>query len=303
MITEFEQKLAQYLNTSLPSPFTGRVSVADGTKKNPGPHPAVTVGVTQCRTASADIGSTRPEIVPGSSDFRRVLRLQCMVNIAVYPSNSGKRPEEISGVESIFYLLDSPDVKNGKALLEIGDPGFVIQSLHVTELNVPFFVSPSSSTAAGLTLTADGWFWPVGVAGQTGIKIGTIRIREIIYTVLVEPMTLYLITNGSPQSLTITLSTTGPVIQTADSVSTETEFGGIYCYLIRPDGQPPSGTLSEGVDTGNGIHQYTITSGHIMLTYTPGALSGTEVLVITLDNGRGEPGIEIGRYNLNVMQG
>ena len=156
MISDFEQRLADVLGTRLPAPFAGRVEVAPVSPS--GPHPMIVLGVQQVEHAVADIGSQRPEIVPGSDDRRRVLRLKCSVGIEIHPGAGDDREQQMQGVDVALYALDAPDFQDGSALVEEGDSGFLIQKMAIVEALAPLDPEAPEASPVGLTLSAEGWF-------------------------------------------------------------------------------------------------------------------------------------------------
>jgi hypothetical protein len=302
MISDFEQELASYLNTHLAAPFAGNVSVSDGEDKGGGNHPAIVVGVTRTTWQPAEMGPKHGEIVPGSADLRRVLRLACTVEIAIYPSNSGKRGQEISAMENIAYLLDAPDVRNGKAFVKSGDQGFIIHSLQLTGGTTPLLSGGTATEAAGLTLEIRGWFWPKGQAGQTGIPIATVRIRGVGHMLSVSPSPTVLYAGGAPHEFTLSLPTTGPLALTDSGATSAGSFGTLYCTLRTRDGSSPSGTLSGGTAAIDGGRLIDISGGEAVITYTPGAKKTVEDIFIALDDGEKGEGIELGRMAIETVE-
>jgi hypothetical protein len=302
MISDFEQELASYLNTHLAAPFAGNVSVSDGEGKGGSNHPAIVVAVTRTAWQPAEMGPKHGEVIPGSADLRRVLRLICTVEIAVYPSNSGKRGQEISAMENIAYLLDAPEVRNGKAFVKSGDQGFIIHSLQLTGGSTPLLSGGASTETAGLTLDVRGWFWPKGQAGQTGITIATVRIRGVGHMLSVSPSPAVIYAGGAPREFTISLPTTGPLDLTDSGAASAGSFGTLYCTLRTRDGSSPVGTLSGGAAAVDGGRLIDVSGGEAVITYTPGTKRTVEDIFIALDNGEQGEGIELGRLAIETVE-
>jgi hypothetical protein len=300
MITDFEQELAAYLNTHLDAPFAGRVSVSDGDAKGGGAQPAILVGVTRTAWQPAEMGPKHGEIVPGSTDLRRVLRLICTAEIGVYPSSSGKRGQELSGMEQIAYLLDAPELRNGKAFEKPGDQGFIIHSLQVTGGSAPLISGGTAAT--GLTLEVRGWFWPKGKPGKTGIAIARVRVRGVGLTLSIAPSPAVLRAGGPPQEFSLSLPAMGPLAVTESGAASAGPFGRLYCALRTRDGSNPLGTLSGGVAALDGGRLIELTGEEALLTYTPGAQATVEDLVIALENGESGEGIELGRVPVETVE-
>ncbi|MDY0187112.1 MAG: hypothetical protein RBR16_04230 [Syntrophus sp. (in: bacteria)] len=301
MITDFEQELAAYLNTHLEAPLAGRVSVSDGDAKGGGAHPAILVGVTRTAWQPAEMGPRHGEVVPGSPDLRRVLRLVCAAEIGLYPSSSGKRNQEISGMEQIAYLLDAPEVRNGKAFEKQGDQGFIIHSLQVTGGSSPLLSGGPAAT--GLTLEVRGWFWPKGRPGQTGIAIARIRLRGVGLTLSIAPSPAVLRAGGPPREFSLSLPATGPLALTESGAASAGPLGTLYCTIRTRDGSSPLGTLSGGVAALDGGRLIELAGEEALLTYTPGAQATVEDLVIALENGESGEGIELVRVPVETIEG
>jgi hypothetical protein len=302
MITEFEQELAVYLNTRLTAPFAGHATVSDGSPKSQGAQPQILVAVTRVEPQPDDMGPKRGEVLPGSGDLRRVLRLTCLVDIAAVPSASGKRQQKVAAIEQVQYLLDEPGMRNGAALVKPGDQGFLIHALRLKDGRIPFAAAAGvTDEAATLTYEVRGWFWPVGVAGVTGIPIGTIRLRGISHTIVVEPAAPVLHVNGAAQEFTISMHAIGTMLL-ADMPAPATGFGALYCGVRRDDGIIPSGVLGGGSAADDNGRIVSLVNGAMTITYTPGPGACREVLVIAFENGSNGEGAELGRVPIMVVE-
>src|SRR4051812_34608941 len=180
MLTEFEQRLADVLGSRLPAPFTGRVDVA------PGPNPTNTVrlivGVRSTELVEPDFLAHRDVRLPGSAAFRRVVKLRCTLGVEAH-TNRG-RSEQLQAVESALYLLDEPGFRDGTALADGDDPGFLIESMRLVTGASDF--APTAGAVA-VSVVAEGWFWPVGVPQQTGEAIRETLVRTGFLPILLEP--------------------------------------------------------------------------------------------------------------------
>jgi hypothetical protein len=204
VISEFERRLADVLSVRLAAPFAGRVDVPPGSLAGDGP--VILAGVTHIQAGESHFGSTRPEVVPGSNDPRRVLRLVCGVTIEIRSGTPAVgRPQQIQGLEQVLYALDAPDFRSGQALASgaLPDPGFFIQSIAIAESAA--VLDPTAAEAPPVTVgaRAEGWFWPVGVTGQAGIAIGAIRLRGAALPLSVSPAAPVLVAGGAAVALTV----------------------------------------------------------------------------------------------------
>jgi hypothetical protein len=300
LLSEFEARLAEVLGSRLPAPFAGRVSVAPGT--GPANQPAVILGVQQAEPVEPDIGSRRPEIVPGSGDFRRVLRLACTVGLEVRPATNQGRTQQMQGLDALLYTLDEPDLRDGTALAGAADPGFFIQRMRLTAHQAPFLAE--DETLARLTLCAEGWFWPVGQAGETGIAIGEVRIRGVRLP-LEALMAATPAAGGPAVELTLRLTPAGTLRVTGPAGSPPgppLPFGSLAVALFGPGMRPAAGSL-DGVTPGaDGVGLVTLSEGAATLAYVPPAEPAVDELVVALEDGAGGLGVELGRLLIDVRE-
>jgi hypothetical protein len=298
MISEFEQRLAEVLGTRLPAPFAGRVQVAPGAA--PGSQPRVLVGVQQADQSEPEMGSRRPELAPGSNDPRRVMRLQCVAGLTVQPGTGEGRGQQMLGLDAALYALDAPDFRDGSALRGgAPDPGFLIQRLRLGGGAAPLDPSAPNAAPVGLTLLAEGWFWPVGVTGEAGRAIGEVRIRGALLPVELVPAVPVLVANGGPVELTVRIRSFG-VLRVSEAAQPGLPFGVIGLGLVGPGGQPGAGALSGGAAGANGVRLLNLTDEAATVTYTPPAQSATDELIVALHDGSGGLGVELGRVVLHV---
>lgn len=294
MITEFELRLAEVLAARLPAPFTGRVNVPPAAL--PGDGPVILAGVTHARATDENFARHRPEIVPGGSDPRRVLRLACDVSIEIRAGSGQGRPQQMRGLEALLYELDAPDFRTGQALANgaPADPGFLIQSLQIRESFSA--ITPGTDETVTLQLSSEGWFWPVGIAGETGVVIGEIRLRGVVVPLAVAASRAQLIAGGPPLDLTLRVvgGTSGTIALPGKPAL---PLGSLAVKLQGPGARPARGTLVGGVE---GLLLAPLTDAGAVIQYQPPEEAATDELVISLDDGEGGAGIEIARYILAV---
>lgn len=309
MIAAFEQRLADVLGARLSAPFGGRVRLPPGEEAPEDPQ--ILVGVERVEPVDPDFGSIRPEIAPGSADLRRVMRLDCTVILEVHPGAGGGRAQQMQGLDAALYALDAADFRDGSALRSAGDPGFLIQSLRITGASAPLDPTAPNAPPVGLTLRAEGWFWPAGISGEEGVEIGEVRVRGATLPLLlshvrsgqVSPAAPELIAGGAAVDFILRFGATGTLASTgAEEPPGTLPFGNLALLLVGPGGGPGAGTLSGGTPGAEGVHLVAVTEGAATFRYTPSAEAATDTLVVTLDSGAGEPGIELGRFTLRVRQ-
>jgi hypothetical protein len=300
VISDFERRLADVLGTRLPPPFAGRVDVPPGAL--PGNGPVILAGVTRARAGELQFGSTKPEVVPGANDPRRVLRLACEITIEVRPAAPGQgRPQQMQGVEQILYVLDAPDFRSGQALASgaPADPGFFIKSLTIAEGVAA--INPSAENAAPVMVGAhaEGWFWPIGITGPAGIAIGEIRLRGAALPLSITPAIPALVAGGAPVDLTVRVGAGS--FGTLDLPERPAlPFGSLAFMLLDAGGRPGKGTLIGAVA---GVRIVPLADNTATVRYQPPAEPASDQLVILLDDGAGGAGIEIARTALRVRAG
>jgi len=299
MISEFEKRLAEVLGARLPDPFRGNVEVASGTAG--GTDPQILVGVQQAEVVEPDLGSRRPEIVPGSTDNRRVMRLNCTVGVEVRAGTGGNRGQQIQGLDAALYALDAPDFRNGTALITDADSGFLIQHMQLTQAIAPLNPTLPNLPLIGLTLSAQGWFWVVGTIGESGRQIGEIRIRGVALPLKILPATPDLVVGGSPIEFTLRLAEISMLrLNQQPDALPQLPFGFLALTVVGSGGRPGAGQLSGGSPGSGGVQLATLTEGTATIRYTPPAQPAIEELVVGLSDGTGGLGIELGRFALKV---
>jgi hypothetical protein len=301
VISEFEARLADVLGARLPAPFGGRVRVAPELPEGTGP--AVLVSASEVEVIDPDFSSARrPERVPGAEDPRRVLRARCAVRVEVLPGSGEGRAQQVEGLDAALYGLDAPDVRDGSALAADGsDPGFLIQHARVTWATAPAEPKAEDAERVAVTMLAEGWFWPVGVAGETGREIGEVRLRQGVLPLDVLPASPRPVAGGPGVELTVRLRGTGTLrLRGEPGPGPALPFGELALALAGPGGRPGAGTLEGGAAGADGVRLVPLGDGEASVTYVPPAEPGLDELVVALDDGAGGQGIELGRMPLRV---
>ena len=241
MLSEFEQQFQTTLRSRLPAGIRDRVQVATGAANQKG----ILVGISTAEPMPTEFGSVRSEITPGIDIPRRVVRLSCTLNCTFIPTNSSQnRSNLMELLGQVLYALDDSDVRDGSAFRdEQADPGFLIQSMKVENLESPFAIHTTNAEHLQLSLIAKGWFWPIGEPGQAGIEIGEIRLRGGIHPVLLTPADPFLVANDPALTLTITFEARGTSRITANGLDSDA-FGNVAARLEKEDGTLGAGTLS-----------------------------------------------------------
>jgi hypothetical protein len=295
LIAEFEQRLADVLGQRMPAPFQGNVSRVPG----PGGSQArLLLGVGHVEPLSPDFGSVRPEVVPAGPDQRRVLRLRCDVRVIVEAPPAQGRAQQVDGLDAALYLLDAPDLRDGTALIEEGDQGFLIESLLLGAAEG----LTTDEEVIGVTLEASGWFWPVGVEGAAGIPMGPILVRSALLPVGLEPPLTRVEAGGDPIALTVRTGLAGTFVLDEPAPAEPTSpFGALVVALVGPGGTPGAGTLSGGEAGSGGSRLVPVADDAAAVTYTPPAEPARETLVVSAVSG--DPpriGIELARFEFRV---
>ncbi len=300
MLTEFEQRLADVLGARLQPPFQGRVSVPP--RPDDGDALAILVGVRQATRVEPDLGSHRPEVVPDVTAARRIVRLSCVVGVEILPGADDGRDEQLEALDALLYELDAPDLRNGRALAGDGDPGFVIHELSTIAVTAPLDPTATGAEPVGLSVRADGWFWPVGVVGEAGIQIGEIRLRGALLPIHLIPANPVLVAAGPAVDLTIQIRDFGLMSLDGTGAVASFPFGNVALRLSGPGGRPGAGSLTGGTEGNAGVRLVPLTDGSATVTYTPPATAATDVLIVALDDGEGGASVEAGRLTLTVRE-
>lgn len=299
MISDFEERLAAALGAKIAAPFTGRVDVAPGGDTAGGAR--LVVGVTSAMVVEPDLGSRRPEVVPGSAVPRRAVRLDCTITLEV-KAGSASRSDQLLALDAALYALDDAEFRSGSALAANEDRGFILQRLEPAALAAPLDPSVDNGPLA-IRLSATGLFWPIGVEGKAGEKIGEIRTRSVILPIELVPRDPRIVAGGSPVELTLRFRTAS--FRETAGKSEPLPFDEVTAQLFAPGAKAGSGTLSGGVaGITPAVRILTLTNGETKVTYAPPKKPGIDELALTfpsLDKDLKKiPGLEIARATLRT---
>lgn len=294
MLTEFETRLAAVLGSRLGAPLTGRV-IRRGANEPGGNDPVIIVGVDDIAPWVPDFDSVRPETVPGSDDARRVLRLTVTVGIDFSTSPADAPAEALAALDQVSYELDDLEMTSGLALVAPGDQGFRIARLGLIE--------SSLIEGSPVRVQVDGWFWPVGVAGQAGIAIEHALVRQIRLPIELR-VDGALRAGADASAIDVLFGSAGTFDLEADN-ATSADFGAVAVRLTDEAGGDGSGQLTGG-DAGPDDHRVVdVTDQGASLTYTPPDAPATDVLVVATHasdaNGNERVGVELARFSLVVQ--
>jgi hypothetical protein len=291
VLSELEDRLANVLGARLPAPFTGRVRVEPDEPAGPGP--SVQLGVVRATRVDEEFMSTRHERLPEQTQLQRIVRLRCDIVVDVTPAAGQDRDQQMEGIDRLLFLLDDAAMRDGTALAEPGDQGFLLEELTVTEVVPP-----------ALTIGARGWFWPVGEAGIDGPQIDRMILRQAVLPIGLRPATGRFVAGAPTTPLELVLGTSGLDLEAGQPV-TAAPFGSLAVGLLGPGGQPGGGTLSGGTAGPDGRRVVALTDGVATLTYQPPPTAGTEQLVVSMfvvdSDGVERVGIELARFPLLVV--
>lgn len=294
MLTEFEERLADVLGSRLPAPFTGQVEVA------PGPAPDATVrlivGVRAAELLEPEFRAHRDVRLPGSEAFRRVVRLRCTVGVEAHTSQG--RQEQLRVIDAALFLIDAPAFRDGSALADGDDPGFLIETFRVVGGAADF---DAAARPAAISILAEGWFWPVGEPEQAGEAIRETLVRAGFLPLLLEPARPRLVPGGDPVVLTLRIGAVGTLrLRGRDAAPEVLPFGSLAVALRDAGGRPGSGALSGGTPGRDDFQLVAVTDGVATISYTAPAAPATDLLVVAMEDGEGGQGVEIGRFRLDV---
>ena len=285
MLERFERRLADTLGSNLQGELAGAVDPAPGR-----PEARVIISVRRAEPQSDDLLSTRPEVVPGSPASRRVVRLHTEVGIEVRAIEGVTRGEQFRSLDSVLYALDNAPFRSGRALdnPDEEDTGFLIRRMALSAVEPPSLVK----------LEADGLFWPPGLTGETGVEIDTIRLRVSQQPLRLIPEQPLLVAGGSPVELTVEVALNEMEI-TPEGIGSS-DFGPLNVRVVDAGGRPGAGTLAGGNDGPDSGRLLTLSEGEVVFQYTPPAEPAREELLVTVMDGEGGRGIEIGRFPLKT---
>jgi hypothetical protein len=287
VLSEFESRFADVLGTRLPAPLAGAVDVVPGRNSS-----RIVVSVHSATPVEDDLLSLRPERVPGAPAPRRIVRLRCEIGLEVRIPPGGTRADVMSAIDQVVYLLGDSTIRDGLAFLpgDNSDPGFLIRRLRLINTAPP----------TAVTVEAEGLFWPVGTAGQSGPEIVETRIRAAFQPVLLDPPNPRLTPGGDGVDLRIEFGAVGTMQVTAGGEVTGLPYGSVIVSVVDSGGRPGAGVLTGGSDGPAGSRVLPVSQGAATVRYTPPAAAAVDQLVVTLEDNEGGPGIELGRFTLPV---
>ena len=287
MLSEFERRLADVLGARLPVPFRGGVDVAPGRDDA-----QVVLSVRHVEPLDEHLFGMRPEVVPGAPTHRRVVRLRCDVGLDVRLLPAQSRSTQLRALDSVIYELDEPGFRSGARLqpTDGSDPGFMVQRMFVSLSDPP----------QSIMLRAEGLFWPPDVPGQTGVPIEFAQVRISLQPVNLVPAQPRLTAAGETAELAIEFGATGTMRVERGGRVTSLPFGSVVVAVEDAGGRPGAGTLAGGTAGPAGSRTIPVTGGRAVFQYTPPAQPAVDQLVVSLDDGEGGIGIELGRFPLET---
>lgn len=296
MISDFEARLATVLGAELPAPFGGVVAVGGGSDTAHENQPRLYVGAYRTEVKPQGFGGNRTIAVPEVEDLVRVVAMKVLVNISVLAASSADRVQQLQGIEQVQYLLDHERFQTGAALVDNGDQGFLIERMQVRDAWIDVTNAPLEGRAAGITLEAEGVFWPIGVAGEAGVAIDEIRLRGLVID-LKQGVTLPDISaGGSP--LVLQLHLEGLASQRLGGDGSSLPFSHLALDLRQADGSPGAGSISGDSAGAGGVQFVVITDSLVSFTYTPPGSPAQDVLLVGFDDGENGLGQVVNRFNL-----
>jgi hypothetical protein len=297
VITDLEKRFADVLGSRLPAPFAGTTTVLPG--EPPGAGPSVVLGARSFTLLEPDFGSGRFETVAPVADPRRVVRLAVEIDVEIRPATNEGRAQQLQGLDDVLYALDAPDVRSGAAFVDGTDQGFRLDGMKVVAGRGAPDPAVPAAPPVGLTVEAVGLFWPPGVAGDAGAVIGEVRVRDALLPITASVPVL--VAGAGAATVTFTVGTAGPMrLGPAGAPAlVAIPFGSLALRLTGPGGNP-AGTLTGGTAGAAGVRLVTLDAGEGSVGYEPPAAAATDTLVVALDDGGGDQGIELGRVALVV---
>lgn len=293
MLTELESRLSDVLGAALPAPFAGRVR-RRGAPAPAGPGPVVRLGVQGWTPLEPDVFSTRPELGAGAPTLRRVVRLRVVIGVDVASDPPGDRLGELAGTDALVYALQDPGVRTASALVAPGDQGFRLDSLELAPVG-------ESDDDPDVLVHAEGWFWPVGVAGQDGREIAHALVREVRLPVRLL-LGGALEAGGAAVACDLVFGSTGTLDVTPGS-TVAAPFGAVALRVLDAGGGPGAGVLGAVGSPPGSTVVATVDGAGTAFTYTPPAVAAREHLVVLAHarNGADERiGMELARFDLTV---
>lgn len=277
MLRDLEERLAVVLGSDLPAPLSGRVQVRPGSTT--GDEPAAQVTVRQVVPVTPDFGAVRPELAPGGSSVRRIVRLEVEIDIRLTSGGNSARATRARALDDLIYFLDAPEFRSGAALRHTGDPGFLLERLHVVAAN--YEPDLSDPVAPDLTLSAVGWFWPVGQAGEDGVAIAEARIAQLVFPASTDPDPARFVAGGAEVSIEIAFTDMQLLSLRADGPGT-TDPQRLAFQVLAPDGSEGQGSLTNGRNLGGGMRARLLRDAVTSVRYRPPAAPATDRLIVRL---------------------
>ncbi|PCK07956.1 MAG: hypothetical protein COA42_11765 [Alteromonadaceae bacterium] len=298
MISDFETRLATLLGTQLPLPFTGTVARAADNDTAHGSEPRIYLGAYKIDAEPKGFGGNRSVEAPGVSDRIRVLSATVYVNINVLPANNEDRRQQLQGIEQLRYLLDDESFQTGAALIDTGDQGFRIDRMGVLDSVIDVSNAPNSDRPPGITLVAEGVFWPIGVSGETGVVIDEMRIRGVLVDLQLGSPLPAISAGGSAINIEVRVPKLSAHRLGGDGSSLD--FNRIAIDLIQAGGQAGTGSLAGGSAGTGSVRLIDIVSDTAAFSYTPPAEPITEFLQVGYEDGENGLGKVIKQFRLEV---
>lgn len=282
MLAEFETQLADVLGGRLAAPLTGAVDRAPGRAEA-----RLVVAVARAVPVADNLLALRPEHVPGDAAARRVVRMRCDVTLTARAPGDD-RAAQVAALDAALYALGDAGFETGAALLpaDAADPGFLIRRMLMAHVDPPL----------SLTLEAEGLFWPIGVAGQTGTPIQAILLRMPLLPLSLTPNAPRLTPGGPAVDLVISAASGGGGRISAAGIVVGPP-PRLLVRLVDAGGRPGAGVLGGGDTAPGGARTLTLADGAAALSYTPPATAGLDLLAVTLEVD-GAPGVDLARFAL-----
>ena len=285
MLRALEERLATVLGADLPGPLAGRVRVRPASPS--GNQPAAQVAIRTVTPVTPDFGAVRPEIAPGDPAARRIVRLEVQIDIRLTGGGNAdaSRAARAQALDDLIYFLDAPAVRSGAALRDVGDPGFLLERLQLVAANyAPDLDVPD---APDLTLSAVGWFWPAGTAGQDGPVIAEARIAQMVHPLAVDPAPARFVAGAAETEIGLRFADVQRISLRADGPG-DTGDQRVAFQLLAADGSAGAGRLTNGRDLGDGVRSRPLVGGAVSIRYRPPATPGTDRLILrTVQEGDG----------------
>lgn len=286
------------LGERLAAPFTGRVFVPPDAPGGSGPTIAVSVG--DAVPWDEGFHDTRPEVVPGDDDRRRVTRLTCTVQVAVEPTASGGRPQRIAGIDMLLDLFGAAELRGGRWLEQPSDPGFLVERIALVraELGDP------GEPAAQVTARAHGWFWPPDAPGTASAPMRP-RLRASVLPVALTASGP-VVAGGTPVELTLRLESAGTLVLDPDAPPASRPPEPLAVGLHGTGGGPGAGLLTGGDEGPDGTRLVTPDGGVLTFGYTPPEEPATDRLVVRTyapdPEGEDRLGLELARLSVTAVR-